>query len=280
MKSIAGLFALALSLWGLACAGYYLGQDRLIFLGAPPVAPDAPARDVRFEVDGASLAGWLINPEAAVNVVYFGGNAEAIAAHAQRFASIADARTLLVDYRGYGRSTGAPSERALVDDAVRYVPALTDPDKPLLLVGRSLGSGVAALAAAQLGSRVDALLLVSPFCSFRNVVARHAPAWLPASILLEHPFDVASVAAGLPRRLRVVIAGDDDIIVPGESRCLTDRLGLSPDLVIELPGRGHNDVFDGVWPALRAAIASAAAGAPPHRAPRAVPSRSPASSRG
>lgn len=280
MKSVAGLFALALALWGFACAGYYLGQDRLIFLGAPPVAPDAPARDVRFEVDGASLAGWLINPEAAVNVVYFGGNAEAIAAHAQRFASIADARTLLVDYRGYGRSTGAPSERALVDDAVRYVPALTDPDKPLLLVGRSLGSGVAALAAARLGSRVDALLLVSPFCSFRNVVARHAPAWLPASILLEHPFDVASVAAGLPRRLRVVIAGDDDIIAPGESRCLADRLGLSPDLVIELPGRGHNDVFDGVWPELRAAIASVAAGAPPHRAPRAVPSPSPASSRG
>lgn len=274
-------------LYSLACAWYYVNQDRFIFQRTAPRAPDARTVDVQIDIDGAELAGHLVNPGGTVNLVYFGGNAEPVSAHASRFAAIPHARTLLMDYRGYGRSAGSPSERALVDDAVRFVPALAAAGRPVLLVGRSLGAGVAALAAVELGPRVDALVLVSPFCSFRNVVERLAPAWLPAGLLLQHPFDVAAHASKLPRETTFVIAASDRIVPPEESACLAMAAGAAPDAVILLDGRGHNDVFDApaLWTAIERAVAAlagsinAAAGEPPRPVPRAVPSPSRASSR-
>jgi pimeloyl-ACP methyl ester carboxylesterase len=256
LRSILRTVALLVVAWLVLCGYYYLAQDRFIFQPTPAVAPTAPAEDVRLDVGGATLAGWRVNSDAAIDVVYFGGNAEAVSLHARRFAEIAKARTLLMDYRGYGRSSGAPAEAALVSDAVATVTALTDPRRPLLLVGRSLGTGVAALAAARLGDRVDALTLVSPFCSFRNVAARLAPAVLPARALLRHPFDVAAVAAQLPVRLTLVIAGRDEIVRPEESYCLAAAAGSAPAAVVELPDRGHNDVFDdpALWTEIRRSV--------------------------
>jgi hypothetical protein len=239
------------------CAYYYLVQDRLIFLATGATPPSAPAEDVRLDVDGVTLAGWRVSPDAAVDVVYFGGNAEAVAAHARSFAAIDGARTLLMDYRGYGRSRGTPSEAALVGDATAIVRALTDRERPLLVVGRSLGSGVAALAAARLTDHVDALLLVSPFCSLRNVVALHAPALLPSRTLLRHPFDVTDVAHALPARLTLLLAAQDSIVPPDESRCLARAADVPTAQVIELDGRGHNDVLadDRLWQAIEHAVA-------------------------
>jgi fermentation-respiration switch protein FrsA (DUF1100 family) len=240
------------------CLFYFLVQDRLIFLPTPELTPRAAAEPVRLERTDATLHGYRVNPPGDVDVVYFGGNAEPAAANARRFEAVAGARTLLLDYRGYGRSSGRPSQTALVDDAIAAVHALTDPERPLVLVGRSLGSGVAALAAASLGQRVDALVLISPFCSFRNVVALHAPAWLPSRWLLRHPFDVAVVAGALPQRIAVVIALEDEIVPPAESRCLVTAAGVPADAVFELPGLGHNDVFtaDGLWAGIERVVGS------------------------
>jgi hypothetical protein len=288
MRRLVWTLAAIGGLYALACAWYYANQDRFIFQRTAPRPPDVRTLDVHFDVDGARLAGHLVNPEGAVNLVYFGGNAEPVSAHAGRFAAIPAARTLLMDYRGYGRSTGSPSETALVADAVRFVPALAAAGRPVLLVGRSLGAGVAALAAAQLGERVAALVLVSPFCSFRNVVERLAPAWLPAGLLLQHPFDVVVYARELPRATTFVIAEGDRIVPPEESACLAAAAGAAPHAVVLLDGRGHNDVFSApaLWAAIESAVAalagsiSAAAGEPPRPAPRAAPSPSRASSRG
>ena len=248
MRTAAWTAVFAGGCYAALCLYYHLLQDRLVFPGARAVAPDMPVVEVRFAVPGAVLAGAVVNPDAPVDVVYFGGNAEPVVQNAPRFAAIAHARTLLVDYRGYGASTGKPSEATIVDDAVRSIGAFrTGRSGPLVLVGRSLGSGVAALAAARFAPNVDALVLLSPFCSLTSVAAFHLP-WLPVSLLMRSRFDVQSVVDALPRAVSIVVGLDDDIVPPSESRCLVRALP-APRTVLELPSTGHNDVLerDATW---------------------------------
>jgi pimeloyl-ACP methyl ester carboxylesterase len=165
------------------------------------------------------------------------------------------ARTLLVAYRGYGRSSGTPSQAALVDDAVRVVREFrAGRSAPLVLVGHSLGSGVAALATARMNGAVDALVLVSPFCSLTRIAAHHFP-WLPIRLLLRDPFDVAAVATALPQRVTIVIAVDDRIVPAAESHRLAQTLE-TPPIVHELARADHNDVLDraATWQAIAAVV--------------------------
>ena len=242
------------------CAYYYLLQDRFVFYGAAPVAPDVPTHDVAFAVPGAMLAGAIVNPDAPIDVVYFGGNAESVMHAARRFAAIAGARTLLVDYRGYGRSSGTASQSAVVDDAVTCVRSFrSGRGGPLVVVGRSLGSGVAALATARLEREVDAIVLISPFTSLTRVAAAHFP-WLPVRWLLRSEFDVAAIASALPPRISIVIASDDRIIPASLSHELAAALAASRPSIIELAGIGHDDLLarEETWQAIAQVVAAVA----------------------
>jgi pimeloyl-ACP methyl ester carboxylesterase len=243
MRSVVATIVVAGGCYVAICIYYYLVQDRIVFPGAPAVAPEVSATQVEFAVPGATLAGAVVNPDAPVDVVYFGGNAEAVMHGARRFAAITRARTLLVEYRGYGNSTGKPSQAALIDDAVRYIGEFrAGRTGPLVLIGRSLGSGVAALTAARLRSKVDALVLISPFCSLVRVAAFHLP-WLPVSLLMRTRFDVQAVVDALPHAVSIVIALDDDLVPASESRCVIGALTAQPT-VLEVPDAGHNDVLE------------------------------------
>jgi alpha-beta hydrolase superfamily lysophospholipase len=102
---------------------------------------------------------------------------------------------LLPEYRGYGRSAGAPSERAIVDDYIRFhdlVMARPDVDsRRVVLHGRSLGGGVVCALARQ--RPPTALVLESTFTSVPDVARK----WLVPSSLIEDRFDSASVVATL-----------------------------------------------------------------------------------
>lgn len=254
MRTLARLATIAALAYALVALVYYLAQDRLIFYPMPKgdFLHATATQPISLARDGIVLDGVLVNPHLATpTVFYFGGNAERITSHIDRFRTL-PARTVLLPYRGYEGNPGAPSQRAMVGDAVQAL--RTFATAQAIVVGRSIGSGVAALAAAEAGN-IDALLLVSPFCSFANVVALHAPAFLPARLLLSHPFEVAAIADHLPRRVGMVIAASDTIVPPAESACLARALGAT-DAVIEIPGAGHNDVFasDVIWQALAAMV--------------------------
>lgn len=251
----------------LICAAYFFGQDSFIFVGraAAPSPAEINTQMVAADLGDAVVRGLLVNPDrTAPTVFYFGGNAESATAYAARFAAL-PARTYLIDYRGYGDSDGEPSQSNLVSDATRLVTRFTDDAQDVYLVGRSLGAGVAALAAANLGARVSGMVLVSPYCSFENVAALHAPAFLPTRALLAHPFDVQAIAPRLPRRMTLVVGLADRVIPPAESQCLARSLHPDTEL-IEISGAGHNAVLNQsiVWQAIKTMVTPSAAGAPPH----------------
>ena len=250
---------LALEALALGCAVAYLaiaglvwlGQDRLIFHPPGPAAlPEAPRgwriEEVSLAVPGgARLAGVLVLPPAAHPplVIYFGGNAEDVTANAPTVDETYGARAaLLVNYRGYGRSTGRPSESALVADAVALHDwAARRPDLDagrIALHGRSLGTSVAVQLAAQRAPRC--VVLTSPFASAAEI-AREVYPWLPTSWLLRHAFDSARHAARLAMPALVLYGEDDDLVAPRHSERLA-RAWAGPVERVSLAGFGHNDL--------------------------------------
>ncbi len=240
----------------------YLLQDSLLFLpqpyvGAPPAARAGRAvEDLAYEApDGVRLRGWLVHRAAPAGraplVVYYGGNAEEVSWQATE-PWPPDWTLALVNYRGYGASEGKPSERDFYADALAVIDALAlrpdvDPER-IVLVGRSLGTGVATHVAAH--RPVAGVVLISPYDSMIEVGRRHYP-WLPVGLLLRHPFDARSAAPEIRAPL-LAIAGSRDFIIPTvHSRRLFDAWG-GPKVWVELPGADHNDL--GSWPAFWKAI--------------------------
>ncbi|MCY4011482.1 MAG: alpha/beta fold hydrolase [Gammaproteobacteria bacterium] len=209
--------AFCLLLWAL--------QERMIFhprpLTYPPFHPAADPVEIRNA--GETLRGWIVNERSTGPlVVYFGGNAEEVSGNIPRWADF-QATTVLVNYRGFGQSTGTPSERNLVADARAIVhwARQRHPDKPLVLFGMSLGSGVAALAAAD--TSPDALVIISPYRSVEHIARSRFPIF-PIRWLLRHPFDAESVAASMPRTL--AFASPSDLVIPfSESAAMVQSLG-------------------------------------------------------
>jgi fermentation-respiration switch protein FrsA (DUF1100 family) len=167
---------------------------------------------------------------------------------------------LLFDYRGYGGSSGTPTETGLAEDArsaLQYLRTRGDLDsKRVIYFGESLGAAVALRLALE--HPPAALVLRSPFTSLVDVGQVHYP-YLPVSWLLRDRFDTLSSIAALQSPL-LVIAGDRDAIVPlDQSRRLFDNAPAPKRLVI-VAGADHNDSALLVGDDMLAAISQLAAG--------------------
>jgi uncharacterized protein len=178
MRTVLTAFVTLLILGGggfaLLCVLLYFGQDSSIFFPRPndPQLRQRYSAE-RFEIPtaGARLEGWWIeNPHAttAAVVLYFGGNAEDVLYTASAASNIDARAVVVVNYRGYGGSTGEPGQKALYDDGLAiydYAIKRGVPPEHIVVMGRSLGSGVASMLA---GARpVRAAILITPFDSLR-----------------------------------------------------------------------------------------------------------------
>src|SRR5690606_22871894 len=123
-------------------------------------------------------------------------------------------RVLLAEYPGYGPRPGALGEESLVADAVQTIAAARQAfGEPLLLVGESLGAGLAAAAARAAGADagISGLLLITPWDRLANVAAYHYP-WLPVTWLLKDRYDSAANLAAARLPVTVVVASNDEIV--------------------------------------------------------------------
>jgi hypothetical protein len=152
-----------------------------------------------------------------------------------------DADVIQFHYRGYRPSTGEPSAKALMDDALRihdFAVAKVRPERTVA-VGFSIGSGVAAYLASQ--RKLGGIILVTPFDSLKAVAGDHYP-WLPVSALFGHELDSAGYLAGADVRAAIIAAGEDRLIRKPRTEALARKLRrLSYNRTIE--GAGHNDIY-------------------------------------
>lgn len=188
-------------------------------------------------------------------MLYFGGNAEEVSWMIEAVqADAPGASWMLMDYRGYGQSAGAPSEKALVADAIAlYDHAVkqlgTDPAQ-VYAFGRSLGSGVAVALAAE--RPLAGLILVTPFDSLAAVAKRYY--WyLPIDWMLRHRFDSIARAPRMKTPLLCLIAERDEVIPAAHGERLCEAWG-GPSRKVLLAQAGHNtvDAHPMYWPSIRA----------------------------
>ncbi len=248
-RTMLKLFGIVLILYGLLCAFVYARQRSLIYYPTPANASSV-GEAVPLAVSGAILRLWVVRRRGSSAAIYFGGNAESVAGRAEAFARAAPDRTwVFVNYRGYGGSTGKPSEQALVADALAVWDWASAEHSDIAVVGRSLGSGVAVqLAAARPVSR---LVLITPFDSLVSV-GQDALPWLPVSWLARDRYESVKYVPSVSCPTLALIAGDDEVIAPRHARQLVDAFRPGRVSAIEVPGAGHNDIQ--LWPQYGATI--------------------------
>jgi pimeloyl-ACP methyl ester carboxylesterase len=196
----------------------------------------------------------LVRPPTAANatwVLFFGGNAMGLAAgHTilELLAEDADLGLAVWAYRGYDGSGGHPTEASLLQDAEAQIAHLQAAHgvlpSSLLLVGQSLGSGIAAHASAQLheaGSPARGLLLLSPYTSIARVVDDTVP-FLPVGWAMADSYRTDQLAARIPGPVLIVHGDADTLIRPRHGEQLAQLLGQRAEL-FWASGAGHNDLW-------------------------------------
>src|SRR5690606_26402997 len=126
------------------------------------------------------------------------------------------------EYPGYGAKPGSPGEKRFAVAAREAFEALgTEDERPVFLLGESLGSGVACSLAAEFPERVAGLVLVTPFTSLPDVAAHHY-SFFPVRWLLRDRYENAEALQGYGGPLAVLLAGRDEIIPAALGRKLHD----------------------------------------------------------
>lgn len=233
-----------------------------------PSPPPAPLEEVSWEIaDGSRIVAWAGGATAAPGapaVVFFHGNGENL--ETMRLSGLYQnldglgIAWLAVDYPGYGRSGGRPSEAALVEAAEGGWEELGRrfPGRPRVVCGWSLGAAVAVQLAASRISRgeLDGLMLLSPWTDLPSLAGEHFPRWL-VSMLLAERYDSLSRAPELAVPVLVVHGGSDRIIPVAHGRRIAEA--LADATYLEVPGAGHNDLLarPEVWQAMRQYLAGA-----------------------
>ncbi len=266
MALVAVLLSLA-CLYGVVLAWLWWGQEKLLFV--PTVlavdTPLAQADDVHetwVDVPGARLSALHLRLPDPKGVVFFlhgnGGSLQSWFVNTDLYRQ-ANVDLFMLDYRGYGKSTGSIESEAQLQADVRAAWAAIASryaGRKLVIYGRSLGSGLAARLSVELADSrpPDLTVLVSPYVSMLALTRDHYP-WVPSAVL-RYPLRTDEWITRIPNRLLLIHGERDNLIEPAHSLALK---ALAPQAELLLvPGAGHNDLqefpvyLDGFARALRA----------------------------
>jgi len=234
-----------------ALTAVYLYQDKLLYCPTRQVQGTPEQIGLEFESvtlnteDGIELDGWFIPADAAIATVLFcHGNAGNIADRLETIAQFhrMGLAVFIFDYRGYGRSTGKPSEQGTYRDAEAAWEYLTvkrgiDP-RTVVVLGRSLGGAVAVWLAAH--HRPGALIVESSFTSLPDVAARHYP-YLPVRLLSRYQYDNLAAIAHVTAPVLIAHSPDDGLVPYAHGKALFAAAN-EPKEFLKLEG-SHNEGF-------------------------------------
>lgn len=239
MKWIAFCALLIFALYIIMCCVLYVTQDRLLYFPTPE-GHSAGATALFVDSGGTRLKVWQLHGNARRALIYFGGNAEDVAAKISEFdALFPDRAVYLVHYRGYGGSAGTPSESRLIADAQAIFDSLGPRHEQVAVMGRSLGSGVATALAT--GRPVEKIILVTPYDSIALVAADHY-GWAPVRWLVKDSYDSARRVKDVRVPVLVLIAARDDVILRPRSDALVAAIPSALRHVKVFPNATHNDI--------------------------------------
>ncbi|MEM7254045.1 MAG: alpha/beta fold hydrolase [Pseudomonadota bacterium] len=256
----------ALIVYALIALAMFLLQPRMLFVPARVLHQNPSAQNLRFEdihlttADGVRIHGWLVAARTTIDharqtVLFLHGNGGNIADRMDSLAILSDFGfdVFIIDYRGYGRSEGKPSEEGTYRDAMAAWEFLVQDrglaPESIVILGRSLGGAIATWLAANVTP--GGLIVESTFRSLPTLAARLYP-WLPARYLTRFRYDSLGHAPRIKCPVLVVHSREDELIPFDEGEKLFAALS-EPKTFLEIRGdhaSGYAQSGEQYWPAL------------------------------
>jgi fermentation-respiration switch protein FrsA (DUF1100 family) len=243
----------ALAGYGALCWWVRARETRMIFypsrrLEATPAAVGLAYRDLELVAsDGVRLHGWFVpaGPDEAgatgqTTVVFLHGNAGNISHRLEKLLLLHElgVNVVLVDYRGYGRSEGEPSEEGTYRDGEAALAAAGTDARNVVVYGESLGTGVAVELAVR--HRLRGVILEAPFTSLPDVGQRLFP-YLPVRWLARTRYENLEKIGRLRAPLLILHSREDEMLEWAHAERLL-AAAAEPKRLVALAG-GHNDAF-------------------------------------
>lgn len=262
MKKISLILGCFFLLYAVVLAFLYSAQEKMVFF------PSALLPDQDFSFKGVVFFEEFLSLKSGENInylvfpvenprgviLYFHGNAGALDTWGYVAAELAyktQREIWIMDYPGFGKSTGnlARNEKVLVQMGMEFVEKirLQHPDLPLLLFGRSVGSGIAAGVATEISKKENlknslrGVILETPYTTLKSLAKGFYP-FVP-SFLINFDLDNTQLAKSDVNDVLLIHGTEDEVIPYSHSEYLLEALGSKAQLV-SIEGGHHNDLSD------------------------------------
>lgn len=241
MPRIAVIILATVVAWYLGlCVVLFVSQRSLIYFPQPS-ALRSPVT-FRLPVAEAEVVASVREHDGPRALLYFGGNAEDVSLNLPPLSKAFPEHAIyLLHYRGYGNSSGTPSEEAIQQDALALFDAVHAKHPEVVVVGRSLGSGVAVCLASQ--RPVSRLVLVTPGYSLEDLAVRLYP-YIPVGWLLRDKFESWRYAPSVTAPTVLVVAENDEVIPRASTERLYASFAKGVATLKIIAGASHNAISE------------------------------------
>lgn len=250
MQKLKRVGLVVLTLFLLAVLMFYSLQEKLIFLPTQLPSDFEYTFDHDFEeifleaTDKARLNALHFKTKDPKGLVlYFHGNAGDLSRWGEISSAFVDLgyNVLVMDYRGYGKSTGERSEEKLYSDAQLFYDFALDSysEKDIVLYGRSLGSGIAAYLAAH--NRPRKLILETPYYSLMDVAQDRFP-FLPVKQMLTYELKSFEYVQQVKAPIRIFHGTEDSVVPFSSGNKLYEAIPNADKKMYVIPDGGHNNL--------------------------------------
>jgi hypothetical protein len=213
----------------------FLFQKKFIY--HPSQQTTINEKEIVINSGDVELFGWLINPGKDSAIIYFGGNAEYIENHIDTFKRRLPNYTIyFINYRGYGKSGGKPSETDILNDTLAVYDYIKNKHHSISAIGRSLGSGVANFLGSK--RKLDKIVLLTPYDSMVDI-AKERFWFLPISLLATERYMSKTYAQDVTANVLIFIAEDDKTISIKRSLALEENYKKTKPTKIIIKDTNH-----------------------------------------
>lgn len=221
------------------CAVMFFTQRSLLYFPQPSRFA-TPQSTMRLAVPEAVLDVTVRPLAGARALLYLGGNGEDVSQELETFSrAFPDQALYLLHYRGYGLSTGKPSERANVEDAIALFDQVAREHPQVSVIGRSLGSGIAVHLASE--RPVARLILVTPYDSILQIATGQYP-YIPVRWLMLDRYESWRYAPAIKAPTMLIAAANDEVIPRASTVQLLGRFAPGVASLTTVANVGHNDI--------------------------------------